>query len=333
MLTALVSTNIINPMFSRLLRINFCLLALTALLLSSQAEAAKYAGEPFQLGVGARPLGIGGAYVAHASDVTAGFWNPSGLASLTTRQVTFMHSETFGSLLNHDYLAYAMPLRSDADSPVAGVSLTRLGGGGIKITEWDYNLNRPLVVKESGHADYQLLFSWADKKSPRLSFGASAKLLYRDIADNSAFGIGADVGAQYELRSDLRIGVMVRDFTTTLLSYDTGTKESIYPTVVPGLSFQRYFGEFSFLAAADAEVKFENYREAAQFWMGSFSVDSHFGAEIGYRDVVFGRAGSDMGNLALGAGVAVSSFFLDIAYMRNTDIDDSFRISILYDIE
>ena len=36
----------------------------------------KYAGEFMSLGVGARPLSMGGAYVALANDVTSGYWNP-----------------------------------------------------------------------------------------------------------------------------------------------------------------------------------------------------------------------------------------------------------------
>ena len=39
----------------------------------------KYAGEFLNNGAGSRALGMGGAYVAVANDVTAGYWNPAGL--------------------------------------------------------------------------------------------------------------------------------------------------------------------------------------------------------------------------------------------------------------
>jgi hypothetical protein len=304
------------------------------LALHSSPEAAKYAGEPFHIGVGARALGMGGAFAAVADDVTSGFWNPAGLSVLRGKQAILMHSEMFGSLLNHDYIAFACPLRSALGSAVGAVSLTRLGGGGIKLTRWDPNLNRVVVDKESGHADYQLVLSYGMSKSERLRIGASAKLLYRDIADNSAFGIGADLGAQFDVSNYATVALMIRDATTTLLSYDDSsrTKESVFPTIIPGIAVSRTVREFTVTVSADAELKFEHYQEAAQFWMGSASADTRFGLEIGFQNVAFGRIGSDLGRLTLGSGIAVSMVELDIAYMRQAEIDNSFRISLLYKI-
>lgn len=299
----------------------------------SVSFGAKFAGDPFHLGVGGRALGMGGAYSAICDDVTAGFWNPAGLTGLQNRQVVFMHSETFGSLLNHDYIAFSTPLGSPDHQAYGGLTLTRLGGGGIKLTEWDYNLNRPVVVKESGHADYQLLVSYAINKTDNLRLGASAKFIYRDIADNSAYGLGADIGVQYLANEMFIAGLMIRDATTTLLSYDTGTDESIYPTVVPGIGARKQMGDFMLVAAFDADVNFENYRETGQYWSGSISADTRFGFEAGYQDVIFGRIGSDIGRLTLGGGVSFSRIDIDIAYMQEKDIDDSFRISLLYSIK
>jgi len=313
------------------LRTTFFGLILTVLILAMMdvSHGAKYAGDPFHLGVGGRALGMGGANVSVADDVTAGFWNPAGLTNLEVRQVAFMHSETFGSLLNHDYAAFASRFGADGSS-VGAVSFTRLGGGGIKLTEWDVNLNRAVVVKEAGHADYQLLISYAKRYTGKLAYGLSAKFLYRDIADNSAYGLGLDIGLRYDPNPSFSTGLMVRDATTTLLSYDTGTKESIYPTVVPSAAYRRAIGSISLIAVAEADVNFENYRNAAQYWNGSISADTHFGLELTYANSVFGRIGSDIGRLSFGGGVTISEFQIDIAYMRESDIDDSFRISLIY---
>ena len=43
---------------------------------------AKYAGEFMATGVDARPLGMGGAFVAVANSVSAAYWNPAGLADV-----------------------------------------------------------------------------------------------------------------------------------------------------------------------------------------------------------------------------------------------------------
>ncbi|RKX27409.1 MAG: hypothetical protein DRP47_06545, partial [Candidatus Zixiibacteriota bacterium] len=52
------------------------------LLISSVAQAAKYAGDAFSLGVGGRGLALGGAVIAGPFDATAAYWNPAGMNRL-----------------------------------------------------------------------------------------------------------------------------------------------------------------------------------------------------------------------------------------------------------
>jgi hypothetical protein len=293
------------------------------------ASGAKYAGEPFYLGVGAQALGMGSAFSAASSDVTAGFWNPAGLTGISGKQAAFMHAETFGSLLNHDYMAFAMPLGSSG-TRFGGISLTRLGGGGVKITEWDLNTNRPRIIREESHADYQLIFSYALNQKEKLSFGANAKFIYRDIPTSSAYGLGADIGMKYAALDFLTAAVVVKDFTTTLLSYDTGTKESINPTLTMGFMLRHQFGNWEAMLTADSDFRFENLRDAAEFWMGSISADTHWGAQLGYKNLLFARSGIDIGRMALGGGVKILPFQIDFAYLKYNDLDDSFRVSALF---
>jgi long-subunit fatty acid transport protein len=44
------------------------------------------------IGVGARALGMGGAYVSAADDATAMYWNPSGMARMSRPQALFSHT-------------------------------------------------------------------------------------------------------------------------------------------------------------------------------------------------------------------------------------------------
>lgn len=309
--------------------LQIALAALLVSLLPGIVYSAKYAGEPFYLGVGAQALAMGGAFSAASRDVTAGFWNPAGLTLIGEKQFAFMHAETFGSLLNHDYLAFALPINPD-EGRAAAISLTRLGGGGIKITEWDLGANRPVIIREENHADYQLIFSYAFRRGDRLALGTNAKFIYRDIPTSSAYGLGADIGARYYLSNLSTASLMVRDFTTTLLSYDTGTKESIYPTVIPGLMFRRDWNDIGFMLTVDGDLRFENLRDAAEFWMGSMSFDTHWGAQVSYRDIIFARGGVDIGKLTLGGGIKLLPFQIDFAYLDHKDLDDSFRLSALF---
>jgi len=95
---------------------------------NAQTVFGKYAGEFMAIGIGGRPLGMGGAFVAVANDVTAGYYNPAGLANLNYPQVSLMHSEQFGNLVNYDYAAVGIPFGTDMSF---GISVMRLGVDGI----------------------------------------------------------------------------------------------------------------------------------------------------------------------------------------------------------
>src|SRR4029077_18132794 len=91
-------------------------LALTAALLTplrpGPARATPYAGEFLRIGVGARALGMGSAFVGLADDGTAAYWNPAGLATLSEHQLTAMHAGQLGSIAQSDCLSYVMPVGS-----------------------------------------------------------------------------------------------------------------------------------------------------------------------------------------------------------------------------
>ncbi len=294
---------------------------------------AKYAGEFLYLGVGARPLGMGGAFVAIANDLTAGYWNPAGLVQIRGRGVAGMHAETFGQLLNHDYLSYSRPIAGPSATAI-GVSLIRLGGGGIKLTAVphpnlppDTTENRPYVVKETGHADYTLFFTYAAERGQDLSWGANAKLIYRKLADNSAFGLGTDLGVLFT-QGHLRFGLNLQDATTTFLAWDTGEKESILPTLKLGAALGVEALRGSLTLATDVDLRFEGRKTSAQRWLGNVSGDFHLGGEYTYREIISFRIGSDQGNLTAGLGVMVKRFQVDTSFSTHESLDNSYKVSV-----
>ena len=44
------------------------------------------------LQLGPRPQGMGGAFIALADDINAGYWNPAGIPQLNKKALGFMHS-------------------------------------------------------------------------------------------------------------------------------------------------------------------------------------------------------------------------------------------------
>src|SRR5688572_12583855 len=81
---------------------------------------------------GARPQGMGGAFVAVADDANALYWNPAGLTQLDTAEVSFMHSNEFditaGPSLLTDFVGFVnWPL----DLGTIGLSIFQQGNSRI----------------------------------------------------------------------------------------------------------------------------------------------------------------------------------------------------------
>ncbi|MBD3297993.1 MAG: hypothetical protein GF341_05000 [candidate division Zixibacteria bacterium] len=302
----------------------------TMLVVTDGANATKFAGEPYHLGVGARALGRGGAYVASPPDASSMFWNVASLAVLSRPEAMAQHAETFGSLLDHDFVAVAVPSRPE--SPWAwGVYGTYLGGSGIKITEVDSLRGRPVAVREENHGDWSLAVGLARKTSRWWHWGVALKTVIRDLPGNMAYGLGLDL-AWYGQGRGWRAGIKAADITTTFLSYDSGRNESINPHVNWGgeVDLPEVVNDISSIVAVEAETYFEGRETAAQFWSGPISVDLHVGFEAAYQNLLYGRIGSDAGRLALGAGVAFDRWAIDAALGDHEFLDNSYRVSLRY---
>ncbi len=303
---------------------------LFVLLLAESAWGTKYAGEPYYLGVGARALGRGGAFVASRPDASSAFWNIAALAALQRPEIMAQHAETFGSLLNHDFVAFVMPA-ADSTGWSWGAYGTYLGGGGIQLTALDSISGRPVVTKTENHADWSLAFGLA-RRTPRWwSWGVTLKTVMRSLPGNSAYGLGLDA-AWWGQGRGWRAGVKVADLTTTFLAWDSGRKETIVPHVNWGGEYElpRMAEGLTTLIAAEAETYFEGRKTAGQYWAGSVSVDLHLGFEASYRNLLFARVGSDAGHLALGAGFTSGRWGVDAAMMDHKYLDNSYRISLRY---
>jgi hypothetical protein len=320
-----------------------------ALLAPNPARATRYAGEFLRIGVGARALGMGSAFVGLADDGTASYWNPAGLATLTERQVTAMHAEQFGSIVQYDFLSYVMPVGSAGKPRQAiSVSLVRLGVDqipdtrGLQIIDQNGNgkFDYPedlLVVDESRFVfdsdnDAALLFSYARDIRPGLSLGGNFKYIRQWLGDSlRSNGFGIDLGLLYVGRS-FSLGATLRDATTTRILWNTGTGEYIAPSLRLGAAKTRSFRDRRHLltGALDIQVGFSDERLSSQAHLGGVTFEFHPGLEYWFDRRLALRAGFEAQNFTAGAGLRYHRLGLDYAFLDHRDLDASHRVSGSY---
>lgn len=168
-------------------------------------KVATTAAQFLKIEIGARGLAMGGAFVATADDATATFWNPAGLAGLTAREVSILHTDWLAGM-NLEYGSIVIP----AGDHVLGLSLTMLDYG-----EWDVTtIDLPEGTGEQfGAQDLTLGLSYARSITDRFSFGANVKYITQRIWHMNASAFAFDIGTLFTTQfKGLRIGMCFSNF-------------------------------------------------------------------------------------------------------------------------
>lgn len=327
----------------------FSIFFITPFSINAQTTISKFAGEFLAIGVGGRAMGLGGAYTALANDVTAGYYNPAGLIHLNYPQISIMHDERFGNLVNYDYAAVAIPYGTDMSF---GLSIMRLGVDGIPDTRnalidangdgiLDINQDRLDYnrITEFSNQDWAIYLSFAKRHTSNFSYGASVKIIRRSLAEFSATGIGFDIGAQYSPTENIFLGATIQDVTTTLIAWNTGRNELISPTVKIGGGYRFEFFGGTLTPVLDIDIRFEGRNFASNFNLGPISADLHQGLEYNYKNVFAIRAGyNDIKQFTIGAGIKLPKLSIDYSFARFNDsqdarLPDTHRISLTLTLE
>jgi len=310
---------------------------------------AKYASEFLSLGVGARSAALGGAGTGFADDVTAGYFNPAGLALVKYPQIAIFHESRFGGLSNYDYAAATVPI---AFNQTVALSAFRIGyGDDIKDTRGALiNQNGNGVIDEEDRldeskikygsaSDWAFFGSYSRKIDEKLSVGGSLKVLHRAVLDNSGWGLGFDLSASYIPLENLTVGAVLADATKSILTWDTGNQEFIVPSLrVGGAYLLKLHQNHSVMPVVDGVFRFEGRHNTTQADLGIASLDANLGLEYSFKNRFYLRGGyNDVKQLSIGAGVRLPKLNIDYAFTNaGTELSGfgaTHRISLMLTLE
>lgn len=164
-----------------------------------------------RMGVGARALGMGGAFVAVANDVTAGYWNPAGLPWTCGWQIGGMYSSGMEVDRKYNHVGFS----KNADWGAFGFNWLNAGMTDIN---WRGALGEDLGTGD--FADNAFMLSLA-KQYDIVSLGLSGKYLRQSVdatvpGDDAINGYGFDFGMGLVLADKFRFGVAVQDLAGNL---------------------------------------------------------------------------------------------------------------------
>ncbi|MDD4050358.1 MAG: hypothetical protein PHR28_00485 [candidate division Zixibacteria bacterium] len=285
----------------RLLIFGFCLLVLMASAAASNGAGTR---SPFEFGVGARELALGGSAVSSCDGATAPYWNPSRLASVEQISISGFHCRLFEGDVAYQYLGLVVPT---LDWGSFGVGVFRLGIDGIEERDESNMLTGTF-------SDNRLAFYLAYGRAfDQYDLGVSLTVEQHSLADYSASsspGLMLSVGRRFNLGpgpfSILEVAVNARNLlrpeiklADAAVSYPLELNTGLSLTLHPESS-----GRHVVMLSADGITTEGNDPTLAA------------GLEYDFSGMLQIRGGWRDGNTALGAGIEYAGIGFDYALVE-----------------
>jgi len=179
-------------------------------LIWAQAKVGTAGAQFLELGVSARAIGMGDAFLAISDDASAVYYNPAGLTQIAEREAVFTHVSYLADI-NYDFAGLAYPTAKFGG--VWGVGFYMLNAGDMDVTHYEgyednYSTGQTFTAK-----DYALSLSYARSLTDRFSVGMTLKLIEELLDTERAIGWAADMGTLYDTGfKGFKIAMVVSNF-------------------------------------------------------------------------------------------------------------------------
>ena len=290
-------------------------------------------------GVGARPLGMGGAFTAISDDASSCYWNPAGMVQLRENTLSGTYARLF---LDTDYhfLNY-----------IHHFSRHHISIGWLLFQTEDIektdSLGNSLGYCNTEQNAY--LLSYATPLSTKLSMGLTLKSIKQDFDAFKNKGWGCDLGILIQSES-LPIGIILTDIGETSISGesvwedDKRVKEYIPSRLRVGTALKKSYLKrmqspegtpppepliVEINVPFDIAYTLSDYNER---WLiaGGFEVwlNKTFGWRLGWQRKEFKHHTQFINGLSTGCSIKTKVFSVDYALIFNNLFDYNHRISL-----
>ena len=275
------------------------------------------------IGVGARPLGMGGAFVALADDGNAASYNAAGLGYINAAHLSLTTAQRFKGLINYNHIGGILPLRS-----VGSV------GASIGILSEDSEVYKEQTIAISYGKTFSRRFAVGlNLKSLSAHFDENNESVRAHLENNrqffahtSAADFSLDLGVMANPVEGLTLGVSAENLLPADVSFSEMGEAPVPQNIRIGLAYR--------LATIAGTTKQEVLREVLKSGLGLFEIafrnrarQIHAGAELWLNSVIGIRAGySQRSGVNRATGIALGgSAKLPITTLR-LQLDYAFQI-------
>ncbi len=282
------------------------------------AKVGTIGGQFLKIGVGARAIGMGGAFVSVADDATAIYWNPAGIARIQKSVISINHTAWLANI-NLTQASYVFHF---------GFIPGTLGVNARSLYMSEQPVRDAFHPEGTGESfdagDVAVGLTYARSLTDKFSAGLSINYVQSSLATYSASATVFDFGTLYNTGyRSLKIGMAIQNIGSDMTFIDTSVK---MPTVFRvGMSMNLYeSGSHLFLMSGDFSHPPDNNERAS------------WGMEYGFKEFFFLRGGYnyhyDLERYSAGLGFKLATSLnsearIDYAYTDMRDLPGVHRIS------
>jgi len=325
---------------------------------NSRAEI-RYSGAFLELGIGARAMGMGGAFVSVADDGSSFYWNPAGTSLLIRPELFGMYSSLFNSLEKHHHIGFTRPIYGGAGVSLNWIRLSvsdipaypepegtyaerraeakdfftwqELQSAGLALSsnpfEYGNFTNDAFVLTLAKLYKADVDFGWQYFVFPtQIPLGLNVKFIRQSLFGQTASGLGFDFGSMFkfgidDLFDDNRLGKV----SLALAAKD------IFNTKLTWNTQSRHSGNIKRSWHLGASY-FQPIPKINGKLLFAYSMEKkygnihRFGFEYLYHDRLAIRFGLDNQQFTAGIGLQVYIFSFDYAF-KGHELGGSHRVS------
>jgi len=193
------------------LLILFLALSMVSFLFSQEVTKVGTTAAGFlNIDVGARAIGMGGAYVAVSDDIMSMYWNVAGISRIDGAQATFTYNKWLADI-RYNYAGFAM-------------NLGNIGALGVNAQFMSMDkMERTTIMEPDGTGElfsagsYAFGLAYARNLTDRFSIGFNFKYIREEIYHSDASGIAFDIGTLFDTQyNGLKIGMSITNYGTKM---------------------------------------------------------------------------------------------------------------------
>jgi len=287
---------------------------------SANSKVGTTAYSFLKIGVGARAVALGNAFVGLADDETALFFNPAGISQLGQKSFTLSYNN-FLTDIQSGFLGYVHPY---SEKSTLGAYINYINYGSFIHTD---TLGNNLGTFGAG--DFSLGLAYAQTLSPIFNLGVSSKFIYGKLQDYSSDALAFDLGVLLKFKdSRTKMGFAARNLGFQLKGYTKAHKESLPMVMELGLS--HHLRGLPLIFTFDSAKPLDNdfHFDFGGEFLGAKPLIIRLGWSSFGKNFKTNSSKDNLAGFSLGFGVLWKVYRLDYAYSSYADLGGVHRVSI-----